>query len=105
MLFTYTIGPRYGRGMIFEVVGQGAHGRMIPCTGSAWFLKDSTGSLRSLRFALALHSRHDQAAVPKDGTFGECLMQFHDVLGYALRLSDVENAKARQEIQGSDPAK
>ena len=36
VLFTYTLGPRYGRGWIFEVVGQGAKG-MLRYAGPAWF--------------------------------------------------------------------
>jgi hypothetical protein len=36
VLFTYTLGPRYGRGMIFRVVGQGTTGRLTPCAGPAW---------------------------------------------------------------------
>jgi hypothetical protein len=36
VLFTYTLGPRYGRGMIFGVVGQGTKGRLTPCAGPAW---------------------------------------------------------------------
>jgi hypothetical protein len=36
VLFTYTLGPRYSRGMIFHVVGQGARGRLTPGAGTGW---------------------------------------------------------------------
>jgi hypothetical protein len=36
VLFTYTLGPRYGRGMIFDVVGQGAKGKFRPGGRFVW---------------------------------------------------------------------
>ena len=36
VLFTYILGPRYGRGMLFEVGGQGAQGKLTRCPGPAW---------------------------------------------------------------------
>lgn len=36
VLFTFTLGPRYGRGLIFGVVGQGAKGRLGPSPGPMW---------------------------------------------------------------------
>jgi hypothetical protein len=35
VLVTYTIGPRYGRGTAFVVVGQGARGRLVQ-DGEFW---------------------------------------------------------------------
>jgi hypothetical protein len=34
VLFTYILGPRYGRGMILDVVGQGADGRLASSIAS-----------------------------------------------------------------------
>lgn len=36
VLLTYTLGPRYGRGAIFDVVGQGTRGRLAPGAGESW---------------------------------------------------------------------
>ncbi len=36
VLFTYTLGPRYGLGMTFGVTGQGTGGNLTPCAGPAW---------------------------------------------------------------------
>jgi len=36
VLFTYALGPRYGRGMVFGVIGQGAKGRLSPTGGTMW---------------------------------------------------------------------
>ena len=36
IVFNYTLGPRYGRGMVFAVIGQGAKGRLSPTGGTMW---------------------------------------------------------------------
>jgi hypothetical protein len=36
VLFTFTVGPRFGRGLIFGVEGQGAGGRLSPGAGPVW---------------------------------------------------------------------
>lgn len=36
VLLTYTLGPRYGRGMAFAIEGQGAKGRLVPTGGPGW---------------------------------------------------------------------
>jgi len=36
VVFTYTLGPRYGRGMTFGVIGQGTKGRLSPTGGTMW---------------------------------------------------------------------
>jgi len=36
VLFTYNLGPRYGRGFVFEVIGQGAKGTLSPIGGTMW---------------------------------------------------------------------
>jgi hypothetical protein len=39
VLFTYTLGPRYGRGMVFDVMGQGTKGKLRPNGGPMWVSK------------------------------------------------------------------
>jgi hypothetical protein len=36
LVFTYTLGPRYGRGMTFGVNGQGNKGRLSPAGTTMW---------------------------------------------------------------------
>jgi hypothetical protein len=36
VLFTFTLGPRFGRGLILGVEGQGAGGRLCPGPGPQW---------------------------------------------------------------------
>lgn len=36
VLFTFGVGPRYGRGLILRVEGQGSDGRLIPSEGPQW---------------------------------------------------------------------
>lgn len=36
VLLTYTLGPRYGRGMALAVQGQGAKGKLVPSGGPGW---------------------------------------------------------------------
>jgi len=36
VIFSYVIGPRYCRGSIFQVVGQGKRGKLKPAAGPGW---------------------------------------------------------------------
>jgi hypothetical protein len=36
LVFSYTLGPRYGRAMTFTVIGQGKNGRLAPADGRLW---------------------------------------------------------------------
>ncbi|BCM90305.1 hypothetical protein IAD21_02156 [Abditibacteriota bacterium] len=35
---SYIVGPRYGRGRVFSVVGQGKSGHLVPQEGSVWWV-------------------------------------------------------------------